>query len=201
MKTDSEKHEARVAEAQQELKDAITKCEDLEQKNKDQSSELSKVNQEFQEARMEVRGAREELRQVKQIVDGKPYLLQSVFGGQKFALHTRVWHSSGMFAELSRSEADAARHYATQEGDIEDKLFSVLGARTSSPSHKPDEASNGALLYGETSAARSLCPTLAHGGYADQFLQTGGPYARGRPSSDAGSGPCAWRASNGCMLA
>jgi hypothetical protein len=30
VKTVSEKHEARVAEVQQELKDAITKCEDLE---------------------------------------------------------------------------------------------------------------------------------------------------------------------------
>ena len=29
-KTVSEKHEARVAEVQQELKDAVTKCEDLE---------------------------------------------------------------------------------------------------------------------------------------------------------------------------
>ena len=30
VKNDSEKHEARVAKVQQELKDAITKCEDLE---------------------------------------------------------------------------------------------------------------------------------------------------------------------------
>ena len=33
--TDRDKHEARVAEVQQELKDGVTKCEDLEQKGKD----------------------------------------------------------------------------------------------------------------------------------------------------------------------
>jgi hypothetical protein len=37
----SQKHEAWVSEVQQELKDAITKCEALEQKNKDQAAELS----------------------------------------------------------------------------------------------------------------------------------------------------------------
>ena len=40
-KTVGEKHEARVAEVQVELKDAIMKCEDLEKKQKDQHSKLS----------------------------------------------------------------------------------------------------------------------------------------------------------------
>ena len=85
LKTMSGKHEVRVAEVQQELKDAVTKCEDLEQKNKYRASELSKVKQEFQDARTETRGGGQE---VKQIVDGKPYLLQSAFGGRQFALPT-----------------------------------------------------------------------------------------------------------------
>ena len=48
VKTVSDKHEARVAEVQKELKDAVTKCENLEQKNKGQATKLSKIKQEIQ---------------------------------------------------------------------------------------------------------------------------------------------------------
>ena len=123
MKNDNEKHEARVVEVQQELKDAITKCEGLEKKNKEHATELAKMNTGAQEARTGARGAREELRQVKQIANGEQYLLQSVFGGQRFALLTRVWRSAGAFTELLRSVADASRHYAAREGDSELRLF------------------------------------------------------------------------------
>ena len=53
VKTEREKHEARVAEVQQELKDAITKCEDLERKSKDHATELANIKTEIQEARSE----------------------------------------------------------------------------------------------------------------------------------------------------
>ena len=39
------KHESRVEEVQQELKDAISKCESLERKISDQNSELAKALQ------------------------------------------------------------------------------------------------------------------------------------------------------------
>jgi chromosome segregation ATPase len=100
VKTEHEKHEARVDEVQQELKDAITKCEDLEQKNKDQATKLANIKTEIQEAWSETRCTEEELRQVKQIANGKQYLLQSVFGGHRFVLLTRVWRSACAFAEL-----------------------------------------------------------------------------------------------------
>ena len=44
MKATSDKHEARVTEVQRELKDVITKCEDLEQKNKDHATELANTD-------------------------------------------------------------------------------------------------------------------------------------------------------------
>ena len=47
------KHEARVGEVEQELKDAITKCESLEQKTSDQASELAKALRDIKEARVE----------------------------------------------------------------------------------------------------------------------------------------------------
>ena len=68
-------HEARVTEVEQELKDAISKCEALEEKTSAQSSELAKALQEAKEARVESRSAREEIRQAKQIVAGKAFLL------------------------------------------------------------------------------------------------------------------------------
>ena len=51
------------------------------------------------------------------------YLLQSVFGGNRFALLTRVWHSVGIFAELLKNATAAARHYATREEDSTQRLF------------------------------------------------------------------------------
>ena len=107
---------------QQELKDAITKCEDLEQKSKDQATKLSSVRAAIQEARSEARGAREELHQVRLIEDGKSYLLQSVFGGNRFALLMRVWRSSGTFVNLP-SASDAAKYFTSYEGCAKQRLF------------------------------------------------------------------------------
>ena len=45
-----EKHEASVGELQQELQDAVKKCESLERKIADQESELAKAGQSTQEA-------------------------------------------------------------------------------------------------------------------------------------------------------
>ena len=86
------------------------------------------------EARTEARGCQEELRQVKLIADGKPYLLQSVFGGNRFAFLTRVWRSPGAFADLSRSAADAAKFFTAQEGRAEQMLF---WAQFQAPEHPP----------------------------------------------------------------
>ena len=94
-------------EVEQELKDAAGKCEALEEKNMAQATDLAKALQEAKEARTEARGAREEIRQAEQIAAGKPFLLQSIFGGQRYALLTRLWSSPDAFADLLKSAADA----------------------------------------------------------------------------------------------
>ena len=104
-------HEAWVAEVEQELKDAISKCETLEQKTLDQSTELAKALHDAKEARIESQSAREEIHQARQIAAGKAFLLQSAFGGQRYALMTRVWSSPGAFADLPKSAADAAQYF------------------------------------------------------------------------------------------
>ena len=69
------KHEARLGEVQQELKDAITTCESLEQKTSDQASELAKALQSMQEAQVEAQGACREIQEARQIAAGKAFLL------------------------------------------------------------------------------------------------------------------------------
>jgi hypothetical protein len=71
---------------------------------------------------------------VRQIADDKSYLQKSVFGGNMFALLTRVWRSTDVFAELPRSVADATEHYAKREGDTEQRLF---WAQFQAPEHPP----------------------------------------------------------------
>ena len=56
-----EKHEARVGEVQQELQDAVKKCESLELNIADQESELAKARQSAQDARVEAQGALQEI--------------------------------------------------------------------------------------------------------------------------------------------
>ena len=63
------KHESRVEEVQQELKDAISKCESLERKISDQNSELAKARQSAQEARVEAQGA------LQEIAAGKAFIM------------------------------------------------------------------------------------------------------------------------------
>ena len=68
-------HGERVAEVEQDLKDAISKCETLEQKTSDQASELAKALQDVKEARVESQSARQEIHQTRQIAAGKAFLL------------------------------------------------------------------------------------------------------------------------------
>ena len=55
-----ERHEARVGEVQQELQDAMKKCESLERNIADQESKLSKARQSTHDARDEAQGALQE---------------------------------------------------------------------------------------------------------------------------------------------
>ena len=109
-------YEERVTEVEQELKDAASKCESLEEKNKAQVTDLAKALQEIEEARAESRAAREEIKQAEQIAAGKPFLLQSKFGNQKYVLLTRLWSAPDAFADLPRSAADAAQHFGPKKG-------------------------------------------------------------------------------------
>ena len=61
-------------------------CKSLKEENKSKAIELAKALQEAKEAQSKSRAAREEIRQAGQIAAGKPFLLQTKFGDQRYAL-------------------------------------------------------------------------------------------------------------------
>ena len=82
------RYEERVTEVEQALKDATSRCKSLGEKEKSQATDLAKALQEAEEGRAKSRAAHEEIKQAEQIAAGKPFLLQSIFGGQRYALLT-----------------------------------------------------------------------------------------------------------------
>ena len=74
-----ENHEARVIEVQQELQEAIKKCETLEQSIADKESELTKAHQAALDAQAEVQGALQEIQEARRIATGKAFSMQSKY--------------------------------------------------------------------------------------------------------------------------
>ena len=77
-----------MGEVEQELKDAITKWESLEQKTSEQASELTKALKSMKVARFEAQGARQEIQEARQIAAGKAFLMQSKFTSKRYILLT-----------------------------------------------------------------------------------------------------------------
>ena len=70
-----EKHEARVIKAEQELQEAVSKCEALEQSLTEKESELTKARQATSDARGETQSALQGIEEVRKIVAGKAFLM------------------------------------------------------------------------------------------------------------------------------
>ena len=112
-----------------ELKDAAGRCEFLEKENEALMAEMDQARQEAREARSESRALREEVRQAKEIVAGKPFLLQTKFGDPNYAQLNQVWSSPDEFLDLPKSSSNAAQYYQARDGYAMEKLFwSQFGA-------------------------------------------------------------------------
>ena len=70
-----EKHEARVIKAEQELQEAVSKCEALEQSLTEKESELTKARQATSDARGETQSALQGIEEVRKIAAGKAFLM------------------------------------------------------------------------------------------------------------------------------
>ena len=68
-----EKHEARVIKAEQELQEAVSKCEALEQSLTEKESEPTKARQATGGARGETQSAMQGIQEVRKITVGKAF--------------------------------------------------------------------------------------------------------------------------------
>ena len=93
------KLKTRLNEVQQELQDAVKKCETLERDVSAQETELAKARQSAEEAWVEAQGALRENQE------------------------TRIWSSPGAFVDLPRSVFAAAEFFRAEEGRSTEKLF------------------------------------------------------------------------------
>ncbi|XBI01253.1 hypothetical protein VPH35_130073 [Triticum aestivum] len=118
-----EKHEARVTEVQQELQEAVRRCETLEQSLTDKESKLTKARQAAHDARGEAQGALQDIQRARKIVEGKAFSMQSKYVKERFLLLTRIRSSLGAFVDLPRSVSDAAQFYRAKEASSTEKLF------------------------------------------------------------------------------
>jgi len=117
------KLKARVKEVQQELQDAVKKCEALEHDASVQGAELAKARQSAETAWNEAQAALQEIQEAKKITAGKAFKMQSKYAEKQYLLLTRVRSSPGAFADLPRSVSDAAEFYGAEGGGSTEKLF------------------------------------------------------------------------------
>ena len=68
-----EKHEARAIKAEQELQEAISKCETLEQSLAEKESELTKAHQAMSDSRGETQSALQGIQEARKIAAGKAF--------------------------------------------------------------------------------------------------------------------------------
>ena len=117
--------QARVAEAESNLSKCVTECDTLKDAKETDATEIRRLSQEHQEVTSQASVAKEELRQAAEIISGKPYLLQCVFGQRSFPGLTQVWRLPAAFPDLPRS-AEEARQFFDAHPDVADeqqKLF------------------------------------------------------------------------------
>ena len=68
-----EKHEASVIKAEQELQEAVSKCEALEQSLMEKDSELTKARQATSDARGETQSTLQGIQEARKIAAGKAF--------------------------------------------------------------------------------------------------------------------------------
>ena len=117
------KLKARVNEVQQELHDAVKKCETLERDASAKEAELSKARKSAETAQNEAQGALQEIQEARKIAAGKAFNMQSKYARRKYLLLTRVRSSPGAFVDLPHSVSDAAEVYRAEGGGSTERLF------------------------------------------------------------------------------
>ena len=112
-----------VNEVQQELKDAVKKCEALERDVSVQEAELAKACQSAEVARNEAQAALQEIQEARKIAAVNSFNMQSKYVKRKYLLLTQIRSSPGAFADLPQSVSDDVEFFRAKEGSSTEKLF------------------------------------------------------------------------------
>ena len=117
------KLKAWVNEVQQELHDAVKKCETLERDMSAKEAERSKAWQSTETARNEAQCALQEVQEARKIAASKAFSMQSKYAKRKYLLLTRIRSSPRAFADLPQSVSDPAEFFRAEEGSSTEKLL------------------------------------------------------------------------------
>ena len=101
----------------------MKKHESLELDSKTRASKLAAAIENAKSAKAESQKTLQELDEVKKIVGGKAFFMQSKHIKVSYLLLTRIRSSPGAFADLPRSVSDAAAFYRAEEGSSTEKVF------------------------------------------------------------------------------
>src|SRR3954470_8190929 len=101
----------------------MKKHESLELESKAQASELASALETANGAKAEAQKALQELEEMKKIVAGKAFLMQSRNIKVNYLSLSRIRSSPGAFTDLPRSVSDAAAFYQAEEGSLTERLF------------------------------------------------------------------------------
>ena len=122
-RTEREKFEAAVGEAQQELQALMKKHESLELDSKTQASELTAAIETAKSTKAESQKALQELDAVKKIAAGKAFFMQSKHAKVNYLLLTRIRSSPRAFEDLPCSVSAAAAFYRAEGGGSTEKVY------------------------------------------------------------------------------
>ena len=84
------------------------------------------------DTRSAMKAKKEELHQAGDIAAGKPFLLWTKFGDQKYAPIDQLWSFADAYVDLAASAADAAEYFKDQKDREVEKLF---GSQFHAPVH------------------------------------------------------------------
>ena len=84
---------------------------------------MKKALEATKETHSEMRGMREELHEVGDIMAGKPFLLWTKFGDQKYAPLDQLWSAADAYSDLAMSAANETAFFRDQKDHVVEKLF------------------------------------------------------------------------------
>ena len=113
----------KIAKMAVELKDAADRYELLEKESQAKAADLKKAMVVAKETRSKIRAAKEELRQAGDIMAGKPFFLQTMFGDPKYAPLDQLWSAADAYLDLATSATDANEFFKDQKDHEVERLF------------------------------------------------------------------------------